>query len=226
MALVAIIFPSAFGAAINDADRMYSEQLQQQIAEYYRQSNVPESQIAQAVYDFSLANPANVEAVSDLRFGLVCADGWRSLLFLVLGAAFLGLFYTGKGRRGLVLAGIGVLVFADLYTVDKRYVSHSSFGPADEGGEIVFTPDAIDNAILADGDGEYRVFDIPVSMVPTAHISTIHSAAIMQLSCAATKTSYSASSIPCSATDICPARPCSTIPALPRSRPNCAPATA
>ncbi len=161
VALVAVVFPGAFGAAINDSDRMYSEQLQQQVAEYYRQSGVPDSQIAQAVYDFSLANPANVEAVSDLRFGLVRGDGWRSLLILALGAAVLALFYSGKARRSVAVAGIGVLVLADLYTVDKRYVSHSSFGPADEGGEIVFTPDAIDNAILADKDGEYRVFDIP-----------------------------------------------------------------
>ncbi len=161
VATVAVVFPSAFGAAINDADRMYSEQLQQQVAEYYRQSGVPDSQIAQAVYDFSLANPANIEAVSDLRFGLVRGDGWRSLLFLALGACVFALFYSGKARRGVAVAGIGVLVLADLYTVDKRYVSHSSFGPADEGGEIVFTPDAIDNAILADKDGEYRVFDIP-----------------------------------------------------------------
>jgi len=161
VALVAILFPSAFGAAINDSDRMYAEQLQKQVAEYYRQSGVPDSQIAEAIYDFSLANPANVEAVSDLRFGLVRADGWRSLLFLVLGAAALALLYTGKGHRGLVVAGIGVLVLIDLYTVDKRYVSHSSFGPADDGGAIVFTSDEIDNAILADKDGEYRVFDIP-----------------------------------------------------------------
>ena len=161
VALVAVVLPSAFGAAINDADRMYSEQLQQQVAEYYRQSGVPDSQIAQAVYAFSLANPENVEAVSSLRFGLVRADGWRSLLFLALGAAVLALFYSGKARRGVAVAGIGVLVLVDLYSADKRYVSHSSFGPADEGGDIVFTPDAYDNAILADSVGEYRVFDIP-----------------------------------------------------------------
>lgn len=161
VALVAIAVPSVFGAAINQADRAYSEQLQQQVAEYYRQSGIPETQVAQAVYEFSLANPANIEAVSDLRFGLVRSDGWRSLLFLVLGAGFLALFYSGKARRGVAVAGIGVLVLVDLYSLDKRYVSHSSFGPADEGGEIVFKPDAVDNAILADTEGEYRVFDIP-----------------------------------------------------------------
>ena len=161
VALVTIVAPGAFGAAINDADRAYSEQLQQQIAEYYRQSGVPDAQIQRAVYDFSLANPANVEAVTDLRFGLVRADGWRSLIFLLLGAGVMALFYSGKARRGVAVAGVGVLVLVDLYSTDKRYVSHSSFGPADESGEIVFTPDAADNAILADTVGEYRVFDIP-----------------------------------------------------------------
>ena len=161
VALVAIVAPAAFGAAINDSDRAYSEQLQQQIADYYRQSGVPDAQIQQALYDFSLSNPANIEAVTDLRFGLVRADGWRSLIFLLLGAGVMALFYSGKARRGVAVAGVGVLVLVDLYSTDKRYVSHSSFGPADESGEIVFTPDAADNAILADTVGEYRVFDIP-----------------------------------------------------------------
>ena len=161
VALVAIVAPGAFGAPINDSDRAYSEQLQQQIADYYRQSGVPDAQIQQALYDFSLSNPANIEAVTDLRFGLVRADGWRSLIFLLLGAGVMALFYSGKARRGVAVAGVGVLVLVDLYSTDKRYVSHSSFGPADDSGEIVFTPDAVDNAILADTVGEYRVFDIP-----------------------------------------------------------------
>lgn len=161
VALVAVLWPGAFGEPINSTDAYYASQLQQQVAEYYQQMGATPQQTAQAVYDFSLDNPVNKEAISELRLGLVRADGWRSLLFLALGGGFILMFAKGLTRRSLTAAGIGVLVFADLYTVDKRYVSHTSFGPADEGGEIVFTPDDIDRAILADSTGTYRVFDIP-----------------------------------------------------------------
>ena len=161
VALVAVAAPGAFGEAINDTDRAYSEQLQQQLAQYYEQNGADSNQIAAAVYELSLSNPANIEAITSLRYGLVRSDGWRSLLFLALGAFVMILFYKRAVRLGVAAGAFGVLIFTDLYQADKRYVSHSSFGPADPAGEITFTPDEIDRAILADNDGTYRVFDIP-----------------------------------------------------------------
>lgn len=160
VALLAIAAPGVFGDAINDTDRAYSEQLQQQLAQYYEENGADSGQISAAVYELSLSNPANTEAITSLRYGLVRADGWRSLLFLAGGAIALLLFYR-KTRKGVVVAIIGALIFVDLYNADKRYVSHSSFGPAAPGGEITFTPDDIDRAILADDEGTFRVFDIP-----------------------------------------------------------------
>ncbi len=171
--LLAAVAPSVFGSAINDNDLAYAGQLQQQIAEYYRQQGASDQDIAAAVYEFSLSNPANIEAVSSLRYGLVRSDGLRSLLFLVLAFSIVWLWAKGRLKYGIALGGIGVLVLADLYNVDKRYVSHSSFGPADQGGEITFTPDAIDQAILQDTVGNYRVLDIPE--FTTARRSYFHS---------------------------------------------------
>ena len=93
---------------------------------------------------------------------MVRADGLRSLMFLLAAAGALLLFVRGTLKPGYAIGFVGVLILCDLYSVDKRYVSHSSFGPADsEGGHIVFTPDAIDQAILADTTQHYRVLDIP-----------------------------------------------------------------
>lgn len=159
--LLAMIVPSVFGEAITDTDNIYVNQLQQQISDYYRQQGASEQEIATAIYEFSLSNPANVEAIKELRYGLVRGDGLRSLLFLVLAFGILWLYTAGRLSKAIAIGGIGVLVLADLFNVDKRYVSHSSFGPADGGEGITFVPDRIDAAILADTSGVYRVADIP-----------------------------------------------------------------
>ena len=162
-ALAAALVPSVYGGAITDSDRYNAEQIQQQVAEYASQAGYNQGQISEMLYHYSLSNPANVEAIQTLRYGMVRADGWRSLFFLVVAGGFIALYCTGRMKLGLSVAGIGLLVTADLYTADKRYVSHSSFGPADApGGQIAFTPDEIDRQILADGgDAHYRVLDLP-----------------------------------------------------------------
>ena len=160
--LIALVAPGAFGDTITDNDRATAEQIQQQLYEMGRQQGANDQQISQYIYMYSLSNPANSEAISTLRKGMVRADGLRSLMFLLAAAGALLLFVRGTLKPGYAIGFVGVLILCDLYSVDKRYVSHSSFGPADsEGGHIVFTPDAIDQAILADTTQHYRVLDIP-----------------------------------------------------------------
>ena len=158
---VAAFWPSLFGPAVTEADRSGAEMIQQQVAQYARQAGYSDQDLPQILYQYSLANPTNVDAITTLRYGMVRADGWRSLLFLALAAGTIALYISRKVRMGLAVGAIGVYTCADLYSADKRYVSHSSFGPADEGGEITFTPDEVDRQILADGKGHYRVLDIP-----------------------------------------------------------------
>lgn len=160
--LCAALAPGMFGDTITDNDRYTAEQIQRQVADYALQSGYDQSQLAGILYNYSLSNPANSEVISDLRKGMVRADGWRSLMFLVVGGGILALYMGGALRRRYAIAGVAVLIACDLYGADKRYVSHSSFTADTNGGEIVFTPDEIDRQILADGgDAHYRVLDIP-----------------------------------------------------------------
>ena len=160
--LLALMAPGAFGDTITDSDRATSEHLQQQLYQLGRQQGADENQISQYIYMYSLSNPANSEAISALRKGMVQSDALRSLMFLLAAAAALLLFARGSLKAAYAVGFVGVLILCDLYGVDKRYVSHSSFGPADSpGGHIVFTPDAIDSRILADTTQHYRVLDIP-----------------------------------------------------------------
>ena len=162
VSLAAALWPSLFGAAITDNDRSNAEMIQQQVAQYATQAGYSKTQMPDIMYQYSLANPTNVEAITGLRYGMVRADGWRSLLFLALAAGTIALYVNRKIRMGMAIGAIGIYVTADLYTADKRYVSHSSFGAPDSStADITFTPDENDSMILADGKGHYRVLDIP-----------------------------------------------------------------
>lgn len=160
--LLALVAPSAFGPIVTDTDRSMAEAVQQQLVDYGRSYGMSEDQISAALYSYSLSNSANLEAVNSLRAGMVRADGLRSLFVILLGFGFISLFMAGKLKLGIAVAGVGVVVLGDLYGVDKRYVSHSSFtADTNPTGTIVFEPDEIDNMILADTARHYRVLDIP-----------------------------------------------------------------
>ncbi len=161
--LAAIATPGIFGDAITSQDRATAAELSRQVMEMGRQYGYPAPEVEAMAYQYSLANPAVAEAVEDLRYGMTRADGWRSMLFVALGTAFLALGMARPDKRRLAVAGIGVLVLTDLYGVDKRYVSHDSF-VADAGftdpAAAPINPDRIDRAILAD-TAIYRVMDVP-----------------------------------------------------------------
>ncbi len=161
ISLAAWFAPGVFGPAISGSDRDTTEQLQQMVAQQALGSGYTQEDLNGILFHYSLANPDNSKAITALRHGMVSADGRRSFLFLAFAALILGLYLFRRVRLGVAAAGVGILVTADLYTADKRYVSHSSFGPAGPSGAIAFTPDDNDKAILADGEGHYRVLDIP-----------------------------------------------------------------
>lgn len=160
---LAFVAPSVYGPAITQTDLRNIESLQSQVADMAQKEGYNQSQVSEIMYHYSLANPQNAEAVNDLRYGMVKDDAWRSIVLLLLALGTIVLMTRNKVKYGVGVAAVGLLVTIDLYTADKRYVSHSSFGPADsEGGAITFVPDQIDSQIMVDGGSDhYRVFDIP-----------------------------------------------------------------
>lgn len=90
---------------------------------------------------------------ANLRHGMVAADSLRSLIYVLLagGAIFVGM---KQGKKYLTIAALGLLVLADLYGVDKRYLNHESFNtPVNQ----TIVADAADRYILADTAMNYRV---------------------------------------------------------------------
>jgi hypothetical protein len=159
--LAAIAVPSIFGEAITDSDRATVTEIQNQVMQMAQSYNMTPQEASQAVYQYSLSNPENEEAITSLRYGMVKADGWRSLIFIIIGAGAIVLGLQRKIKPGLATAIVGVAVLVDLYAVDKRYVSHSSFCTPEQSQAEMFVTDDIDRAILADTAQSYRVMDIP-----------------------------------------------------------------
>lgn len=161
----AALWPSLFGDAVTQSDYTVSQSIQQQVGDMAAQYGMSRAETDAAVYQYSLSNPANLTAIETLRHGLVKADAWRSLLFLVLGAAVVWAGCSRRIKAKWCVLSLTLLTLADLYGVDKRYVSHSSFTAA-QAGEAAIAADDIDRAILADSDADYRVLDIPGFELP------------------------------------------------------------
>jgi hypothetical protein len=102
--------------------------------------------------------PELLAALTVDRRNLLISDAWRSFLFIALAAGALW-FYLKKPYKAVCAVGVlGVLIFIDLWTVDKRFINYDSFVPKKKTLEIL--PTAVDLQILEDRDTNYRVFNL------------------------------------------------------------------
>lgn len=156
--LLGALNPSLFGPGYNEQNEMLNSQIAAQQL-YYQ--GYPEEVISQV----SIENPQIRQAVEELHYSLVKKDCVRSLIYLLLGfgAVAIWRFNLLKNGRYSTIASvgaIGLLVFLDLYTVNKRYISHDCFFvPELTASDEVIEPTAADLEILRDKDPNYRVAD-------------------------------------------------------------------
>ena len=72
-----------------------------------------------------------------------------------------------------VVIVMGLLILADMWTVDKRYLNNDHFVKQREFNNQ-YQPRPVDQAILADKDPNYRVLDISVNTFNDSHTSYHH----------------------------------------------------
>lgn len=148
------LFPGIYGSAITDADLAQSAG----IADWLRSQGADQRLVSM----LSIDNPSIAAVVTNLRHGMVSADSLRSLIFIALGFGVVMLWgWRESTKPWMVVAAVGVLVMADLYTVNKRYLSHESFCSPELSQADPFPLSDNDRAILADTAMNYRVMDIP-----------------------------------------------------------------
>ena len=132
--LLGILFPGIYGVAVVKSD---------------------------IVSRYNVDSPALYQAITGLRYSLVSTDSWRSLIFIALAFGLLWLVKTEVFPKWVAVMGVGLLITADLYSADKRYVSHESFTDNKISASAQFPLTENDRRILADTAMNYRVFDIP-----------------------------------------------------------------
>ncbi len=113
-------------------------------------------------------------AIIQDRMGLLRADAFRSLVFVLLAGLLVWLVLKKKIKEVWFYAGMIVLVLADMWTVDRRYLSEKDF-VTDREFSSPLEKRAVDNYILEnDNDPNYRVFDLSVDPFNNAYTSYHH----------------------------------------------------
>ena len=106
------------------------------------------------------------------RAGLLRADAFRSLMYVILSAGLIWLYAKDYLKQNLMYVLFGILIMFDLAPVAKRYLNNDNF-QRPRHFETLITPSKADNFILQD-KSQFRVLDGTVNIFNDASPSYFH----------------------------------------------------
>jgi hypothetical protein len=113
------------------------------------------------------------DVIQQDRLKLLRTDALRSLILIGLTAVIVYMSYIRKLQFKTIVILLSVLVLADLWPVNKRYLNSSDFVSKKED-KTPFTPSTADLIILKDKDPDYRVLNTSLSVFQDASTSYFH----------------------------------------------------
>ncbi|MDR2119547.1 MAG: hypothetical protein LBP64_01550 [Tannerella sp.] len=116
--------------------------------------------------------PELLDALLADRRHMLTSDAWRSCFFIASAAGALWYCVRKPYSPAYLTAILGVLILADLWAVDKRFINYDSFVPRKQAHEIVPTP--ADQQILQDNDPNYRVLNLARDTYNESETSYFH----------------------------------------------------
>ncbi|GAB3828126.1 YfhO family protein [Hymenobacter jeollabukensis] len=108
--------------------------------------------------DSQLPQGFPLDALRQDRAALLRNDVFRSIFFIVATAGVLWFYLSRKLSLTLAASLVGLLVLADLWTADKRYLGENNF--TNQTITAQFAPTKADEYILADKTLHYRVLNL------------------------------------------------------------------
>ena len=112
-------------------------------------------------------------ALVEDRKSMLQGDAFRSFALIALSAGLIWLYSQQKLKANTAVFLIGVLVLADMWTVDKRYLNNDHFVTRRDF-QRSFTLRPADQQILQDKALDYRVLDLSINTFNDSHISYHH----------------------------------------------------
>lgn len=132
-----------------------------------------------SLFTFTSSNDANIasqlpgwafSAIIEERSIMFRTDSFRSFLFIMLSAATVWLFTNNLIKKSWMIAVLGVLVVADMWPVNKRFLNESNFVTAKQN-QSAFAMKPYEQAILTDKDPHFRVLNLTTSTFNDARTS-------------------------------------------------------
>lgn len=116
-----------------------------------------------------------MDAIVSDRAGMMKADAFRTLVFVLLTALLSWLWIKEKIKPLLFNVGLICLLILDMFGIDKRYLNNEDF-VSGYMAKTAVAPSVADGLILKDPDPDYRVYDVSATQGPfnSAEASYFH----------------------------------------------------